>query len=430
MLIIYSALRLGGIETFFVRLARERHRQGKSTNILLLDKYSESDSELLQKMRAVANVYTFEDVFYDYPILVRRFPLLTPMKKTGVDKVLEFATQIHVTNGKNALLADRLNNVASKNLPITVGVYHSLEFAWGGKQLPYFERINREFVLKHQPSDNLLCFASSTKNFLQDRLSVQIENAKEFRLGVIESTHRHARQPHELRRTKTSDAVLKICAVGRLVEFKSYNLWMLDVIKTLRERNIPVLFDIYGDGPLTNKIQAKIDALGLTDLVTMRGSFEYSKFDDVVSGYDIFIGSGTAIIQAAFCGVPSIIGIESLENPVSYGFFSDYSEYEYHHPALSFPKRPVVELIEEFKDMSLEQREELSRQHVEAAEKFSMTAVAQNFDQPYLTAVDNFNYSRVAYSLSEKIFSLKHKLMGRRVEYTKRKFDKVEVDKR
>ncbi|NIC38809.1 glycosyltransferase family 4 protein [Halomonas desiderata] len=422
MLIIYSALRLGGIETFFVRLARERRRQEKPTNILLLDKCSENDPELLQQMREVACVYTFEDVFYDAPLLRRRFNLLTPLRKHGAEKVLEGATQIHVTNGENALLADRLLNLDKKRLPITVGVYHSLEFAWGGKALPYFERVNREFVLKHLPSDNLMCFAASTKKFMQARLSAEIENAKEFRLGVIEGVSGRRRKLRKSSAVGSQDAPLKICAVGRLVEFKSYNLWMLDVVKALQEKGISVLFDIYGDGPLEEKIKATIRSKSLEGAVRMLGSFEYSQFDEVVSGYDIFVGSGTAIIQAASCGIPSIIGIESLDSPASYGFFSDYSEHEYHHPSLDFPKRPVVDLVGDFLKMSAGQREELSRLHMRSAEKFTMEDAVDNFERGYYSFDSKFNYSKILYYVSEKFFYKKHLIMGRRVDYTKTNF--------
>lgn len=422
MLIIYSALRLGGIETFFVRLARERRRQGKLTNVLLLDNYSDNDPELFQQMCEVASVYTFEDVFYDFPFLRRRFNLLTPIKRHGVEKVLEGTTQIHVTNGENALLADRLLNLGKRRLPITVGVYHSLEFAWGGNRLPYFERINRKFVLKHLPSDNLMCFAASTKKFMQDRLSVKIENAKEFRLGVIENASGRRRKLPKFSAVGSQDAPLKICAVGRLVEFKRYNLWMLDVVKSLQEKGVSVLFDIYGDGPLAEKIKATIRSKSLEDSVRMLGSFEYSKFDEVVSGYDIFVGSGTAIIQAASCGIPSIIGIESLNSPVSYGFFSDYSEHEYHHPSLEFAKRPVVDFVDEFLEMTLDQREELSRLHMHSAKKFTMKDAVDNFERDCFPSDSRFTYSKILYYVSEKLFYKKHLLMGRRVDYTKTNF--------
>ncbi|MDR5907490.1 glycosyltransferase [Franzmannia qiaohouensis] len=422
MLIIYSALRMGGIETFFVRLARERYRQGLHTKVLLLANDNESDPELLAQMEDVADIYRFNDLFHQFPILKHRFKLFSPMKNNNVLRVLEGVTQVHVSNAENALLADRLINIANACIPITVGVYHSLEFSWGGKSLPHFENINRKFVLQHLPDANLMCFAESTKEFMQRKHSLPIKNAKVFRLGVVSGS-----TPTLLNDGASSSKVgyreqLKICTVGRLVEFKSYNLWMLDVVKELVDMGLPVVFDIYGEGPLSDEVYSKIQKLGIDNAVKMMGTFEYSKFNDVVREYDLFVGSGTAIIQASFCGVPSIIGIESIPEPVSYGFFSDFSEYEYHHPTLNFPKKSVVDIIANYYQLDVAHKHAIAKHHIKAAEMFSMAEVVRNFELPYLVSSKRFRYSKVSYYFSEKLFDIKHKLSGIRVDYTKTKF--------
>ena len=56
MLFIYGALPVGGIETFFVRMAKERFKKKLSTSILLLSKPEQSNNELLSEIKKYANV--------------------------------------------------------------------------------------------------------------------------------------------------------------------------------------------------------------------------------------------------------------------------------------------------------------------------------------------------------------------------------------
>lgn len=53
MLFIYGALPVGGIETFFVRMAKERFSKGLFTAILLQSKPEESDPVLLAEMKKI-----------------------------------------------------------------------------------------------------------------------------------------------------------------------------------------------------------------------------------------------------------------------------------------------------------------------------------------------------------------------------------------
>ena len=65
MVIIYSALDLGGIQTFFLRLAKSRFLKGKKTKIILyipkeLGVYNEY---LYSELSKYAEIYHFDDVF-------------------------------------------------------------------------------------------------------------------------------------------------------------------------------------------------------------------------------------------------------------------------------------------------------------------------------------------------------------------------------
>lgn len=159
MLFIYGALPLGGIETFFVRMAKERAKRGLKTSILLLSTPEASDKSLLEEMRGYAQVLFPQDLFSIIPGFSRRFPLLSPIKKNILLELFREVDQIHVFDGMHALLGNRFNKIARKKVPITVGFYHYIKYLWGGNEVAHFEKVNRKFIFNYLPKEALLMFS-------------------------------------------------------------------------------------------------------------------------------------------------------------------------------------------------------------------------------------------------------------------------------
>lgn len=402
MLLIYSSLPVGGIETFFSRLTKERSHGNLKTSVLLLSSEMESNQELLNEIRKYSDVYFYKDIFKFYKffdklkILRAPFTLLMPMRLKLLESILSECTQIHVTNGVHALLGKRIINLLNISIPITVGVYHSQEFAWGGRILPYFERINRRFVLDALCSKNLFCFYPTTMNFIRRQTGYSIEDAKDFRLGVVTN------EKLSPRIGINSSKCLRICMIGRLVDFKKYNFSMVQVVSDLNREGYDVLLDIYGDGPMLDQIKEKISAAEIGERVSLKGSIDYSSFNQVVSTYDLFLGSGTSIVQAASQGVVSIIGIESNPDPTSYGFFSNFYKDEYHHPDLGYIKISIKELIIGY--IKSKDKDQLSKQHIDAANFFSMKLCSDNFEKDLSNDIKPFKYLKIFYVVSYSIF--------------------------
>ena len=110
MLFIYGNLGLGGIETFFVRIAKERYLKGLVTKILLLQPELRSDKELLEQMKEYAVIYYAKDIFY-YPFLAQQFKLISSIRKDSLQELFDGVSQIHVFGGDYALLGYRLSNI-------------------------------------------------------------------------------------------------------------------------------------------------------------------------------------------------------------------------------------------------------------------------------------------------------------------------------
>jgi hypothetical protein len=364
MLFIHGALDIGGIETFFVRMAKIRYRKGLNTSILLLSEPHRSNEELLEEMRKYADVYFLRDLFHTGIAhgLIHYFPLLLRVRSSRVKEIFESIDQIHGSDGMCLLLGYKLSKVAGIEVPVTFGSYHYSKHN-RGKVRFYYERINRSFIFEYLPHELLMFFSKGNREYYEKKKNIDLSKSHIFRLGVVDDKY--------VKVTGDISVPLRICTVGRLVEQKSYNLFMVDVIRSLIDRGIHANFDIYGYGPNEKVIDEKIRALNLEDYVFLKGTLEYSIFDEVVSSYDMFIGSGTAIIQAASLGVVSIVGVENIDSPQTYGYFSEVCSYEYNLKGLNLPLFNVIDLIDNFEKMNPLERFNHRQAHLNSIRQFT-----------------------------------------------------------
>lgn len=394
MLFIYGALPVGGIETFFMRMAKERHRLGLHTSILLLSLPYESDPELLNEMKKYANVLFPDDIFLNFGKFTRRLPLLVPVKKRALERALRSVDQIHASDGMHALLGYRLSNMLNKNITITVGFYHYIKFLWGGDNVAWHEKVNRRFIFDFLPEESLLLFSEGNRQLYIKHKRKKLTDANTFRLGVIDKKN-----------IKVSGEVnlpIKIVAIGRLVDFKTYNFYMIKVLKNLKTKGFNVQFDIYGDGPLKAQIADEINKAGLSDSIHLKGTLDYLKFDETVSNYNLFIGSGTAIIQAAALGLPSIVGVENVIEAETYGYFSDVNQYEYNLKGLDLEMISVEAIIEDYINMNTQQRKTLISSHLKCIDSFTNESCQKSMDELKYIAMPakKLKYNRWLYEFS------------------------------
>lgn len=424
MLFIYIALPVGGIETFFVRMAKERYRSGLITKVLFTGSKELSDEVLLSELNKYADIFYVNDLYKLPDIVSSKLLLLSPFDKKKISFLLKGIKHIHVANGLGAMLAERLIKTVKFEIKLTVGFYHSLEFSWGhNKKLPYFERVHREFIFKYMPKNNLFLFSETMIDFHELRMNVDLSQSSSFRIGVIDRKDNEARGGGS--RTFNRES-LKICSVGRVVDFKTYNSWMLDVVLQLITLGVNVVYDVYGDGDssMIENLNQKIKRLELQNNVFLRGPLPYSDFDTTVSSYDLFVGSGTAIIQASSLGIPCIIGIESIEEPLTYGFFKDFSHVDYNMASLPYKKVTVLSLILELLNMSHDDRMICSIEHSKSVEDFYIDTCNSNFESQGKSFVSNYSYSRFLYELSWKLSALHYRLFENSV-YRNKYVEKV-----
>lgn len=412
MLFIYGALGIGGVETYFVRIAKERFKEGLETKLLL--QYPEkSNPELLSEMKKYADVYEYRDVFY-FSKIAKYLKLVTPLKYISLNDLMKDIELIHVFQGEDALLAYRLSSKVGKKIPISVGFYHYVHYLWGGGAVPYYEQINRKFVLKYLPKTLLMMFNKDNISLYNKHVNDDFSQASTFSIGVIDKIS-------EFKPTVNITRRIKVCAVGRLVNFKTYNIQLIQEIKRLCDDGYDVECDIYGDGPTKSDINNEILISDLVGKITLKGSFNYSDFDSIVSKYDIFVGSGTAIVQASALGIPSIAGIDNERGPYSYGYFCNIADRQYGRIDLNLKKDKFYNIIKCFIDLNEKERNILKKRHIESVERYLIGNSVLDLHRLKNIAMPKemfTNFSLVTYETSRLIHKIqckfiKSKLMER-----------------
>lgn len=335
----------GGIETFFARMARHLFSAGYEINFLFFGNVF--DEELFAELENFSTIFKIDNYLLAPKVLKKQSPLLKilfPLKKNKLgNEILKGVSHIHAPDYNSILY---VNKILPKNSSITIstGVYHINEYNFSNSKNWYFVKKVKELMATFL-STNILFFNEISKDFYNNKFSNQFKNSVVTPIGIelpITNNSCLAKQNNE------------IVSIGRLTQWKMYNFHMIEVIKSLRERNIIVRYDSYGDGSQLELLNLKVREYQLQDLITFHGNIPYSKFKETVSNKLMFIGGGTALIEASALGIPSLIGIENESEPLSYGFLHNTNTYSYQEKQLNFDKKNIEYYILYLMDLSEE----------------------------------------------------------------------------
>jgi hypothetical protein len=404
MLIIYGALTIGGVETFFLRIARERFKKGLVTKFLLQNP-GKSNLELLNQVSQYATIYSYDDISKS-PKLLKWFKASGSIRSSFAIDLFEGVEQIHTFKGEDALIGYKLLESVNISIPISVGFYHYMHYLWGWGNTPYFESVNRRFVLEYLPKELLMLFSRDSVELYSSYTKSDFSQSNTFSIGVIESAV-------EYKPISVKPKVMKICAVGRLVAFKTYNLTLLKVVKELKESGVLVILDIYGSGPLKGEMLQSIQGLDLQEIVTLKGSFDYSRFAEIVSEYDLFIGTGTAIVESSALAIPSLAAIDHDLDAECYGFFPEIYDRQYGRDNIDVNRESFYTEIKRFAQMDIHDVNRLRLSHVNCVERFTISNSVIEIDK--LTSVSMpqhkfMIFNSIRYDLSRLLHHIRLKV--------------------
>lgn len=334
VLFVYSCLPLGGIETFIIRLVKSLKNKNITVSILFFS--HKFDKELLEELRQYATIYHWDDYVY-MPNFFKKsfsiFKLLFPLKIRKIkNEILGDITHIHAPDTYSLLFSRRM---CLSKIPITTGVYHINEYNIKPYKNTFFgKKINS--ILEQLPYQNILFFNEISKTFYNTIFSQKFSQSLIAPIGI--DLNKYGGDFSGLQNNR-------IVSIGRLASWKTYNYSMIEVIKKLNEQNIFLTYESFGDGDQREELENSVKKANLQEQVFFRKGIPYHLFKEKIDNAIMFIGAGTAIIEASACGIPSLIGIENESQPISYGFLHNINSYSYQEKELDYPSSNIENYI-------------------------------------------------------------------------------------
>lgn len=412
VLFIHSSLSIGGIETFFARLAPRLNQMGMDVNFLILYK-SDYEVDILQQLKSCARVFFWEDICrFSFRHSEKLNLLGFVNRKKLIDLFLDVDV-VHVGNALQYFIAKKIFTNINKKPNIVFGVYQSNILVWSFNQhIPYYEKKFRKEISKNTtiyfPNSYVKSLTYGSNCWGPDVSSFVFPLGVEF--SITESLSR-SYDRNELR----------ICSVGRLVAFKTYNSHMIETVLTLKSKKLNIKYDVFGFGPELDSLTKKVVSNNLSDSIKFKGNIEYQKLNNILLQYDLFVGSGTALLQAAALGIPCIIGIENEPKAFTYGFFSEITGLDYHEQFLPFPRVTFSKVIEAYINMDASERACLHDAHLNKARIFSIDNCAVKFYEMMMCSrsITNVGMSFYSFILHFMISEFTHKLFFGRSYFDK-----------
>jgi len=389
---------MGGIETYTVRLAKHLSQHIQVKILILSNKYNDA---LLEEASKYATIYFIHD--YTIPTLLRkntfikRVAFLFPIDYKKLIFDLKTIHYTHATGSEGLVVSNNLLKY-NEDIRISLGIYHSKEFTWSSNA--YFRNIEKSlFLFIH--NKNMISPNESSLPILESYYK------KKFDLPIV---------PIGIKIPSKEKAIFnpnsnKIISIGRLVEFKTYNEHIINIIDDINNiHEASYEYHIYGYGPNEEKLKKLADTKN--SKIIFHGILEYSKIQNILSDCILFVGSGTAIIEASSFGIPSIIGIESNKQSETYGLFSDLVGFSYNEDNLDIKKTKYINIANNFFKLDKGQKTNISYEHMRKAKEFSIDTTSILFLKALEQLRENkyYTYSRFRYKLSYLLWLIKNKL--------------------
>ena len=143
----------------------------------------------------------------------------------------------------------------------------------------------------------------------------------------------------------------KIVSVGRLSPMKEYNLYMIDVVKTLMDKGRSVTWTVYGKGEFEEPMRERIRELGLEQVISMEGEVPYNRFWQVLQDASVFVGMGTSIFEASLFKVPNVTAAPFDTKGLTWGPVYQFPRGSLGPADFAPPRLKMVDEIERILDL-------------------------------------------------------------------------------
>lgn len=134
------------------------------------------------------------------------------------------------------------------------------------------------------------------------------------------------------------NSIIKILAIGRLIQRKGFDCLIKSIPETAKLTNKSFCVEIVGDGPLRSDLEKLAKQLNVADKVNFVGTVQYDKLPDNYCQADIYVLSSFAegmplvVLEAMASGLPivatNVQGIDELVKIGKNGFLFNPSDYQ------------------------------------------------------------------------------------------------------
>jgi glycosyltransferase involved in cell wall biosynthesis len=375
LLFVYGDLHHGGIETLIVRLTHYLAEHGRTLAVCV------RGGELTGQINRATELLQWTD---------RSDAVWQAMQ--WISRSAEPVTLVSFDPISAALgLAVEARNAGRISLVHLSGVYHPRAFFMTGERL---DRIWLNRLVAKAVGDPLMYYMNQECRAEHERRwRTSLETSAIIPLPIQEVEP--AWEPGYCEG-------LRIVSIGRLVDFKTYNLSAAEITRECVDGGLPICWDIYGTGPLTDAIGDTIDRHAVEKSVTLKGALPYARFASTVVDYDLFVGMGTSALEAAMLGVPTIVVTES-ERRRSYGYICDLPFGNVGERQSFPPPYDLGDQIRLYASLDLVRREEIGRKCRNAVLDYSYRHWVEELDQlaRYATQRPSMTFKKAVSTLYE-----------------------------
>lgn len=342
---VYGPMAMGGIETLLVRLANLLVREGRDVQLLC------QDGVLARDFTSGVTV----DLYRDWDDARAIF---AAKSKVGQQRLI-----VSLDPTSCALASWLLRGANGKDDFHITGVYHPR--AWFLEDDWLRLAINR--VLLRTIADDRIFFindesrqhhsAWSRRNFTESAI---------LPLGV---------RIHDSAPVRPTDGTIRIATVGRLADFKDFNLHIPAIARELIDSGLVIQWDVFGTGELAEQVERAIRDTATDHDVRLRGNLPYAELGPTLSHYDIFVGMGTAAVEAATLGLPTIVAVDRGGDR-TYGFIQDLPFGNICEMMDDPPSATIASLLFKLAQGDSDKRHSVGRESRKAALRYSMNDYA------------------------------------------------------
>ena len=350
---LFGPLVVGGIETMILRVANHLVQQGRSADVCV---HPGGELERL----------------FDSRVVIRHY--------LSIHDLIEHARSIISAGSAPIILVSFDSESAARAVKMAryigkysevrhlTGVFHpTVNFRAGQPR----DRIwlNRGIVRTHA-SHSIFFMNVECRDTHAEWLGMSLRTAPIIPLPVSSP---------EIRWVPTQSPALRIVSVGRLVDFKAYNLGAAQIVRSLLDDGIPVTWDIYGYGPLESEIASLASKEKVQSELRLRGKLPYNEYHQSILEHDVFVGMGTAAVEAAMAGLPTIVATVS-EQFNSYGFVHDLPFGNVGERLAGFKPKLISSLLQHYATVELAVRQEISERGRAAVSGYTIDAFVRGLE--------------------------------------------------